>query len=1525
MFSCSLQTRTQPASHRVPNQPGRMSNGGLFIDTQVKLYGSNSISNIVCAAGDQEDIIFAEYVRVFESDKCKEKALIVTHSFIHFLYKGVSSKRNFMKHLSVGKPSKLEATTNHYIPPISLSSLQRLSRSPFDDEFVVLHAAGSTDVVLLSAHHEQLVQTLNMAYANASGQVLDVLVQSHVITACLGKQKMLSLKYAQHRTTTKVDWTQGANGVITVIVPEDASAVTSSSLLESSCSTESSPLPFPSLAESVTPSDSMRSDDAMTDTTETESNQGEAEVKSTPTVVELQVRLGSVDLSDKGMVDSPSWFRGVKSRGAQIQRPLGIYLDIETAMYKSQRVKDVVQGTAASKGQSIQSILRASGDDTTILFAAFVELIYDDGKAHQKLLVVTDCRIHVLHKSKPIHQTPPIPFEALKFISMSVYNDDFTALHLHTGDGLLIHCAKKFEMVECVLMSYSNELGNLLEIHFLEHVLFLEVNKGKGKLVVQFTEMEEVTESRWEVIGRNYMGADTMLQVHAPPNPKSKEQERIEAEQASMDDPGSASGRVSAELLRADVAAPGVPVMNVAILVTGTFGDVLPFIALAKEMQVRRQGDVLPFIALTKEMQVRRQGDVLPFIALAKEMQRYGHRVRLATHRMHRAHVVNEGIEFYPLEGDPKKLSEWMVKAEGRLVPKLEKEELSVVPEKMRMVNDILNSCWPACSQRDPEGDPAAPAFIADAIISNPVTYGHMHCAEALSIPLHLMFPQPWTPTTAFPHPFAGMSYQGKANSKNWLSYQMVDAMMWTGVGSAVNKFRREVLQLPPILLNGASLLNSNKVPFSKMWSEAVLPKPKDWGPHISVVGNFFYDRASSYSPPEELKQWLESGDLPVFVGFGSMVIDNTAKLMDAIVQAAKGTGTRVLVQSSWSKLEAAEDAAGEADGAQLVHSLGNCPHDWLFPRTCAVIHHGGAGTLAAGLRYGKPTLVCPFFGDQYLWGEYVWRSGAGVKPCPIKSLSPAILAEAFTQLRSPEMRDRAVDIAQQFAEEDGVKNGLAEFHKQLPVDDMARLLHSLPFTLRHGTHRPPALPALHPSLQDAQASCTPCPSPLRYRTHRPPALPALHPSLQEAQASCAPALHPSLQESHAPALLPFILRYRTHTPPARPALHPSLQESHLLRSLPFTLRCRITRSCAPCPSPFAAGITHRLHSLPFTLRYRNHTPPALPALHPSLQEAQASCTPCPSPFAAGITRLLRSLPFTLRCRKHTLLHSLPSTLRYRTHRPPALPALHPSLQESHASCAPCPSPFAAGITHRLRSCLTLLRAAGISHPPALPALRPSLQESQGLLRSLPPSPSLQESHASCAPCPSPFATGITRSCTPALHLFRCRTHRPPAPPSALHPSLQDAQASAPLPFTLRYRKHTLLRSLPFTPRKAGSTRLLRSLPFTLRYRTHRPPAPPASLLLAAGIARLLHSCLHPSLQESHASCTPCSFTPSRYRKHTPPALPALHPFFAAGITRSCAPCLHPSRRIARPALPALHPSLQESHAPALPALHLRV
>ncbi|XP_010684947.2 sterol 3-beta-glucosyltransferase UGT80A2 [Beta vulgaris subsp. vulgaris] len=409
------------------------------------------------------------------------------------------------------------------------------------------------------------------------------------------------------------------------------------------------------------------------------------------------------------------------------------------------------------------------------------------------------------------------------------------------------------------------------------------------------------------------------------------------------------------------------------------------------------------------------RGDVQPFIAIGKKLQDYGHRVRLATHANFKEFVLTSGLEFFPLGGDPKVLAEYMVKNKGFLP-----SGPSEIPIQRNQMKEIIYSLLSAC--KDPDMDSNVP-FRADAIIANPPAYGHTHVAEALKIPVHIFFTMPWTPTSEFPHPLSRV----KQPAGYRLSYQIVDSLIWLGIRDMINDVRKKKLKLRPVTYLSGSQGSESDIPHGYIWSPHLVPKPKDWGPKVDVVGFCFLDLASNYEPPKALVDWLNAGPKPIYVGFGSLPVQEPQKMTQIIVEALEITGQRGIINKGWGGL-------GElAEPKESIYLLDNCPHDWLFPHCAAVVHHGGAGTTAAGLKAACPTSIVPFFGDQPFWGDRVHARGVGPAPIPIDEFSLDKLVEAIRYMLDPQVKQRAVELAKAMENEDGVTGAVKAFFKHLP------------------------------------------------------------------------------------------------------------------------------------------------------------------------------------------------------------------------------------------------------------------------------------------------------------------------------------------------------------------------------------------------------------------------------------------------------------------------------------------------------------
>ncbi|XP_062079039.1 sterol 3-beta-glucosyltransferase UGT80A2 isoform X2 [Humulus lupulus] len=410
------------------------------------------------------------------------------------------------------------------------------------------------------------------------------------------------------------------------------------------------------------------------------------------------------------------------------------------------------------------------------------------------------------------------------------------------------------------------------------------------------------------------------------------------------------------------------------------------------------------------------RGDVQPFIAIGKRLQDYGHRVRLATHSNFKEFVLTAGLEFYPLGGDPKVLAGYMVKNKGFLP-----SGPSEIPVQRNQMKEIIYSLLPAC--KEPDMDSGIP-FKADAIIANPPAYGHTHVAEALKVPIHIFFTMPWTPTSEFPHPLSRVKQQAGYR----LSYQIVDSLIWLGIRDMINDVRKKKLKLRPVTyLSGSQGSTDSDIPHGYIWSPHLVPKPKDWGPKVDVVGFCFLDLASNYEPPAELVKWLKAGEKPIYIGFGSLPVQEPEKMTQVIVDALDKTGQRGIINKGWGGL------GNLAEPKDSIYLLDNCPHDWLFLQCKAVVHHGGAGTTAAGLKAACPTTIVPFFGDQPFWGEQVHARGVGPAPIPVDQFSLPKLIGAIKYMIDSKVKERAVELAKAMEDEDGVTGAVKAFFKHLP------------------------------------------------------------------------------------------------------------------------------------------------------------------------------------------------------------------------------------------------------------------------------------------------------------------------------------------------------------------------------------------------------------------------------------------------------------------------------------------------------------
>jgi UDP:flavonoid glycosyltransferase YjiC (YdhE family) len=242
-----------------------------------------------------------------------------------------------------------------------------------------------------------------------------------------------------------------------------------------------------------------------------------------------------------------------------------------------------------------------------------------------------------------------------------------------------------------------------------------------------------------------------------------------------------------------------------------------------------------------------------------------------------------------------------------------------------------------------------------------------------------------------------------------------------------VNEARKKVLGLRPLSFMGP--LGAYFLPPLCLdgYSSHVVPRPPDWGSHRHVTGYWFLEAASAWRPPARLRDFLNAGPPPVYVGFGSMHNRDADEVTALVVEALNWAGQRGILFTGWNGL-------GKVANSHKVFLLeSSTPHDWLFQRMAAVVHHGGAGTTAAALRAGIPAVVVPYMSDQPFWARRVHELGAGPPPVPRGRLSARLLAEGIHRaVTIPAYQDRAAELSRALRAEDGVGCAVRLFEEHL-------------------------------------------------------------------------------------------------------------------------------------------------------------------------------------------------------------------------------------------------------------------------------------------------------------------------------------------------------------------------------------------------------------------------------------------------------------------------------------------------------------
>lgn len=332
----------------------------------------------------------------------------------------------------------------------------------------------------------------------------------------------------------------------------------------------------------------------------------------------------------------------------------------------------------------------------------------------------------------------------------------------------------------------------------------------------------------------------------------------------------------------------------------------------------------------------------------------------------------------------------------------------------------------------------------AELLIEAPSAMIGIHIAESMKIPYFRAFAMPWSETSRYPHPFAVPVWNLGA-VYNRMTYRGFNYLVWRGIKSKVNRWRKQSLNLKPISFGK---VHSPEIPFLYNFSEHVAPRPDDWAERTHITGYWFKDQQKA-SDLEQIEQTISPGlrsflqearnkkKKVIYIGFGSVIFPNPQEILSQIEEAVGSADVWAIVSQGWSHLQAPGKGTemnslppGDPPASTRIHYVGAVPHEWLFSKVDATLTHGGAGTTAASLRAGIPTMIKPFFGDQFFWAQIVQKEGYGIH---VKGFKVAELTRAFkTATTNGKLIDQAAKIGKALQKENGVATAIQKIY-----DDM--------------------------------------------------------------------------------------------------------------------------------------------------------------------------------------------------------------------------------------------------------------------------------------------------------------------------------------------------------------------------------------------------------------------------------------------------------------------------------------------------------
>ncbi len=404
-------------------------------------------------------------------------------------------------------------------------------------------------------------------------------------------------------------------------------------------------------------------------------------------------------------------------------------------------------------------------------------------------------------------------------------------------------------------------------------------------------------------------------------------------------------------------------------------------------------------------------GDVRPVVALGKALKARGADVCVVTGTDQIPLVERNGLDAASAGVD---FSELLNSLNGfNVVESGNGPNFMTLTRNMKRLFKAHNpTLMAACYQASADADAIMSGFTSD-IFAVPI-------AEKLGLPHISAQLAPAPVATRSGNAMAIAPRPGRESAVNYFFHKaMIEPFNWRLSHESVTAFRADVLGLP-CQRRRAYQRRLERALIIQGFSSHVVPHPLDWPANLHTTGYWPLDDEDGWTPPQALVDFLDAGEPPVFIGFGSMTVRNVTEVTRLLIDAVQAAGRRAIIQAGWASL-------GAGTLPDSVHVVGPASHRWLFEQVAAVVHHGGSGTTAAGLRAGLPTVIIPHFGDQPFWGARVAALGAGPRPIAWPKLTPQRLAEAVRQaVGAPAMRENAAVLGAKIRAEDGIGTAVA-------------------------------------------------------------------------------------------------------------------------------------------------------------------------------------------------------------------------------------------------------------------------------------------------------------------------------------------------------------------------------------------------------------------------------------------------------------------------------------------------------------------